>query len=302
SAPSRRCELRFPGMPALLPGIPAPRPKAVANAHIEAGNRTELNSRLRYSCNPGYKRKAGTSSLIQCILWNGSEPRWTDPTLQCIRKSGNLGRNTSATQALFLPKDSEMEGKLRSRIRGIPNGSKIILTDSAKRLEFHFPADGVSLLCFPKGDPAHSWETPSMESTTQRGEERDWDWDWSLGFGNRNIPVVGSDLRRLLKPQLSDEGAEITELLFHFGNFMISHRFLIRKNRCQPESQPKFQPLSSFQSVPCAARWIQAAGDDSNTGHIHAGRGENPAAHPTHGSRHRLGQFPRESKPPPGLL
>ncbi|XP_041326108.1 interleukin-15 receptor subunit alpha [Pyrgilauda ruficollis] len=61
------------------------RPKAVANAHIDAGNRTELNSRLRYSCNPGYKRKAGTSSLIQCILWNGSEPRWTDPTLQCIR-------------------------------------------------------------------------------------------------------------------------------------------------------------------------------------------------------------------------
>ncbi|XP_038011688.1 interleukin-15 receptor subunit alpha-like isoform X2 [Motacilla alba alba] len=61
------------------------RPKAVANAHIDAGNRTELNSRLRYSCNPGYKRKAGTSSLIQCILWEGSEPRWTDPTLQCIR-------------------------------------------------------------------------------------------------------------------------------------------------------------------------------------------------------------------------
>nr|XP_031362623.1 interleukin-15 receptor subunit alpha [Lonchura striata domestica] len=61
------------------------RPKAVANARIEAGERAELNSRLRYSCNPGYKRKAGTSSLIQCILWNGSEPRWTDPTLQCIR-------------------------------------------------------------------------------------------------------------------------------------------------------------------------------------------------------------------------
>ncbi|KAF2985833.1 hypothetical protein EK904_008660, partial [Melospiza melodia maxima] len=59
-------------------------PKAVANAHIDAGNRTELNSRLRYSCKPGYKRKAGTSSLIQCVLWNGSQPRWTEPTLQCI--------------------------------------------------------------------------------------------------------------------------------------------------------------------------------------------------------------------------
>ncbi|XP_039566026.1 interleukin-15 receptor subunit alpha isoform X2 [Passer montanus] len=91
----------------LFPSHPTParcsRPKAVANAHIDAGNRTELNSRLRYACNPGYKRKAGTSSLIQCILWNGSEPRWTHPTLQCIR------------------------------------------------------------------DPALSWETPALESTTQRG-------------------------------------------------------------------------------------------------------------------------------------
>ncbi|KAM3673262.1 interleukin-15 receptor subunit alpha [Ammospiza maritima maritima] len=95
----------IPELPALLPGIPVPisgarypsrathvipwvhcsPPKAVANAHIDAGNRTELNSRLRYSCKPGYKRKAGTSSLIQCVLWNGSQPRWTDPTLQCIR-------------------------------------------------------------------------------------------------------------------------------------------------------------------------------------------------------------------------
>uniref|UniRef100_A0A8C3VCM6 Sushi domain-containing protein n=1 Tax=Catharus ustulatus TaxID=91951 RepID=A0A8C3VCM6_CATUS len=65
------------------------RPKAVANADIEAGDRAELHSRLRYSCKPGYKRKAGTSSLIQCILWNGSEARWTHPTLQCIRE--NLG-------------------------------------------------------------------------------------------------------------------------------------------------------------------------------------------------------------------
>ncbi|XP_063253224.1 interleukin-15 receptor subunit alpha isoform X2 [Prinia subflava] len=69
------------------------RPKAVANAHIDAGSRTELNSLLRYSCNPGYKRKAGTSSLIQCILWNGSEPRWTLPTLQCIRDPA-LSRET----------------------------------------------------------------------------------------------------------------------------------------------------------------------------------------------------------------
>ncbi|XP_041907801.1 interleukin-15 receptor subunit alpha isoform X3 [Corvus kubaryi] len=96
---------RLPDLPAVIPSffhpIPIPvrcsRPKAVANAHIDAGNRTELNSLLRYSCNPGYKRKAGTSSLIQCILWNGSEPRWTDPTLQCIRDPA-LSQETPSTE------------------------------------------------------------------------------------------------------------------------------------------------------------------------------------------------------------
>ncbi|XP_010124767.1 PREDICTED: interleukin-15 receptor subunit alpha [Chlamydotis macqueenii] len=62
------------------------RPKDVANAHIDAGNDAVLHTLLRYTCNPGYKRKAGTSSLIQCILRDGSaEPEWTHTTLQCIR-------------------------------------------------------------------------------------------------------------------------------------------------------------------------------------------------------------------------
>ncbi|XP_074682020.1 interleukin-15 receptor subunit alpha [Strix aluco] len=62
------------------------RPKDVANAHIDVDDNVLLNTRLRYTCNPGYKRKAGTSSLIQCVLPEGSsEPDWTQTTLKCIR-------------------------------------------------------------------------------------------------------------------------------------------------------------------------------------------------------------------------
>ncbi|XP_065514584.1 interleukin-15 receptor subunit alpha [Caloenas nicobarica] len=79
------------------------RPKDVANAHIDAGNNTLLNTRLRYTCNPGYKRKAGTSTLIQCILRDGSsEPDWTHTTLQCIRDPA-LPPQTPSPELLTAP-------------------------------------------------------------------------------------------------------------------------------------------------------------------------------------------------------
>ncbi|XP_030917756.1 interleukin-15 receptor subunit alpha-like [Geospiza fortis] len=123
-------------MPAVLPGVPAPlpvhcsHPKAVANAHIDAGNHTELNSRLRYSCNPGYKRKAGTSSLIQCILWNGSEPRWTDPTLRCIRdpalsrESPGAASTTQRGTTSASPNSSPSPASSQSPVPPAPDGSR----------------------------------------------------------------------------------------------------------------------------------------------------------------------------------
>ncbi|KAK2517254.1 hypothetical protein Q9233_013282 [Columba guinea] len=87
------------------------RPKDVANAHIDVGNNVLLNTRLRYTCNPGYKRKAGTSSLIQCILRDGSsEPDWTHTTLQCI-----LSIQTLASSIGKLGKNTPYFGKQRAR-------------------------------------------------------------------------------------------------------------------------------------------------------------------------------------------
>ncbi|KAM7131859.1 uncharacterized protein J5F26_000471 isoform 3-T3 [Ciconia maguari] len=77
------------------------RPKDVANAHIDAGNNTLLNARLRYTCNPGYKRKAGTSSLIQCVLRDGSsEPNWTYTTLQCIPETTDASPTSTPSPAV----------------------------------------------------------------------------------------------------------------------------------------------------------------------------------------------------------
>ncbi|XP_061202855.1 interleukin-15 receptor subunit alpha isoform X1 [Neopsephotus bourkii] len=87
------------------------RPKDVANAHIDVGNNTLLNTRLRYTCNAGYKRKAGTSSLIQCILRDdSSEPDWTHTTLQCIRDPA-LPPETPSPEVPMAPHTERMTPK-----------------------------------------------------------------------------------------------------------------------------------------------------------------------------------------------
>uniref|UniRef100_A0A8C2Y6P1 Sushi domain-containing protein n=1 Tax=Coturnix japonica TaxID=93934 RepID=A0A8C2Y6P1_COTJA len=81
--------LTFPlSSPILFPpstAVRCGRPKDVANAIINADDTSLLHTSLRYTCKMGYKRKAGTSTLIQCILDQG-KPVWTSTELQCIRK------------------------------------------------------------------------------------------------------------------------------------------------------------------------------------------------------------------------
>ncbi|KAM7178543.1 interleukin-15 receptor subunit alpha isoform 2-T2 [Macrochelys suwanniensis] len=62
------------------------KPKEVNNADVTVGNNNLLNASLRYMCKDGYKRKAGTSSLIVCVKDEVTKTlHWTEPNLHCIR-------------------------------------------------------------------------------------------------------------------------------------------------------------------------------------------------------------------------
>uniref|UniRef100_A0A8C5K5R2 Interleukin-15 receptor subunit alpha n=1 Tax=Jaculus jaculus TaxID=51337 RepID=A0A8C5K5R2_JACJA len=62
-----------------------PPPISVDYADIQVKSYEE-NSRERYVCNLGFKRKAGTSSLTQCVLNKTTNTaHWTTPNLKCIR-------------------------------------------------------------------------------------------------------------------------------------------------------------------------------------------------------------------------
>ncbi|KAF4023132.1 hypothetical protein G4228_015234 [Cervus hanglu yarkandensis] len=68
-----------------IAGITCPTPTSVEHADIRVKNYS-INSRERYVCNSGFKRKAGTSSLTQCVFNETAKvAHWTTPNLKCIR-------------------------------------------------------------------------------------------------------------------------------------------------------------------------------------------------------------------------
>ncbi|XP_016818088.2 interleukin-15 receptor subunit alpha isoform X10 [Pan troglodytes] len=94
-APRRARGCRTLGLPALLlllllrppatRGITCPPPMSVEHADIWVKSYS-LYSRERYICNSGFKRKAGTSSLTECVLNKATNvAHWTTPSLKCIR-------------------------------------------------------------------------------------------------------------------------------------------------------------------------------------------------------------------------
>ncbi|XP_064225108.1 interleukin-15 receptor subunit alpha, partial [Aotus nancymaae] len=74
-----------PGGSRACVGITCPAPVSVEHADIWVKSYS-LHSRERYICNSGFKRKAGTSSLTECVLNKATNiAYWTTPSLKCIR-------------------------------------------------------------------------------------------------------------------------------------------------------------------------------------------------------------------------
>lgn len=71
--------------PPVTPGTTCSTPKPIEHADIHVKSYKE-NSRERYICNSGFKRKAGTSSLTKCLHNEVKNiTTWTTPSLKCIR-------------------------------------------------------------------------------------------------------------------------------------------------------------------------------------------------------------------------
>ncbi|XP_033065257.1 interleukin-15 receptor subunit alpha isoform X4 [Trachypithecus francoisi] len=88
-----------------ITGITCPPPVSVEHADIRVKSYS-LYSRERYICNSGFKRKAGTSSLTECVLNKATNiAHWTTPSLKCINPAASSpsSNTTAATTAAIVP-------------------------------------------------------------------------------------------------------------------------------------------------------------------------------------------------------
>ncbi|CAK6432852.1 unnamed protein product [Pipistrellus nathusii] len=85
--------------PPRTPGTTCATPTSIEHANIKVKSYNE-NSRERYICNSGFKRKAGTSSLTKCLHNEDTNiTQWTIPSLKCIRDPSLTRQRPSSTVA-----------------------------------------------------------------------------------------------------------------------------------------------------------------------------------------------------------
>ncbi|XP_013369125.1 PREDICTED: interleukin-15 receptor subunit alpha isoform X2 [Chinchilla lanigera] len=86
-------------------GATCPTPTSVEHADIQVKS-YNLHSRERYVCNSGFKRKAGTSTLTECVFNKTTNiTHWTAPNLKCIKPAALFPKSDTplATETATVP-------------------------------------------------------------------------------------------------------------------------------------------------------------------------------------------------------
>ncbi|KAK2105504.1 hypothetical protein P7K49_015018 [Saguinus oedipus] len=104
-----------------------------------------LHSRERYICNSGFKRKAGTSSLTECVLNKATNiAYWTTPSLKCIRDPA-LARQRPAPPSTVTtagvtpqPESFSPSGKERHCLKLPVSHVSTVFSDCQPRFPLHF--------------------------------------------------------------------------------------------------------------------------------------------------------------------
>ncbi|XP_059519496.1 interleukin-15 receptor subunit alpha isoform X5 [Myotis daubentonii] len=127
--------------PPQTPGTTCSTPTSIEHANIQVKSYNE-NSRERYICNSGFKRKAGTSSLTKCLRNEDTNiTQWTIPTLICIKPAFISKPDTTvATKPAVVP-GSRLTSKSPAGTTGIVRNelSQAPPQTTAKALE-HTPS------------------------------------------------------------------------------------------------------------------------------------------------------------------
>ncbi|KAL0627875.1 Interleukin-15 receptor subunit alpha [Plecturocebus cupreus] len=115
--------------------ITCPAPMSVEHADIRVKSYS-LHSRERYICNSGFKRKAGTSSLTECLLNKATNiAYWTTPSLKCIRDPA-LARQRPAppatvTMAGVTPQPESFSASGKEPAASSPSSDTTVATTAA---------------------------------------------------------------------------------------------------------------------------------------------------------------------------
>ncbi|XP_071475997.1 interleukin-15 receptor subunit alpha isoform X2 [Marmota flaviventris] len=158
SGPRQQCERPDLKQARERPGTTCPTPMSVEHADIRVKSYT-LNSRERYVCNSGFKRKAGTSSLTECVLNKTTNTaHWTTPSLKCIKPAvlSPKSDTTVATETAMVPGSQSMPPQPTS------SGTTSVGSHESSQAPSQTTAKTLELT------PSNSHETPDASSYSSR--------------------------------------------------------------------------------------------------------------------------------------